>query len=236
MRPAVMIVLAFLWAVSAPAGTGTVVLRGADLRSAVEAYIGGLPARAGYGYSVECRDVPDSVRVPSGSLRLVVDPGATPVLRGHVALALQVVVNGVVVQRILVAALVRTYADVLLAGRPLAARVAVGPDDVRCARVETTEWSRRPVTDTARLAGRRTKRIIAEGSVLFEELLEPVPFVVHGEPVTLRAVQQGVSISTGAVALEDGVEGSVISVRASWTRERLKARVVARGVVAALEE
>jgi flagella basal body P-ring formation protein FlgA len=45
-----------------------------------------------------------------------------------------------------------------------------------------------------------------------------------------------VRVSTGAQALEDGRMGSIITVRASHTRERLRARVTGAGVVAALEE
>ncbi len=225
-----------LSSVTVCSGSGTMFLRSADLRGAVETYVAGLPAREGIEYAVECRDVPDSIVIPSGILRLAVDPAATPVLRGHVALAVEVAVDGATVRRVLVAAFVRTYAEVLLAGRALDARAAVGANDVRSARVETTEWSRRPVAGVASLAGRRTRRIIAEGSILFEELFEDLPLVARGERVTLRAASKGVSISTGAEALQDGRLGSVITVRASCTRSRLRARVIDAGVVEALEE
>jgi len=198
--------------------------------------VAGLPVREGCTRTVECRDLPDSVAVPSGNLRLVVDPAATPVLRGHVALALEVIVDGVTVRRVVVAAFVRTYAPVLLTTRPLDARAAVAAGDVRSARIETTDWSRRPVADTSALAGMRTKRIIAEGSVLFEELLEQVPLVARGDCVMLRAAAKGVCISTGAVALEDGRMGAVISVKASCTRDRLRGRVIDAGIVEALDE
>ena len=107
---------------------------------------------------------------------------------------------------------------------------------MRRARVETTEWARRAVGDSLWLEGRRTKRIIAEGSVLFEELVEQVPLVARGDRVTIRAASKGVCISTVAVAMEDGRLGSVITVRAAHTRDRLKARVTGAGVVASLEE
>ena len=196
----------------------------------------GLPVPEGCAYAVECREIPDSIVVPSGALRLVVDPSATPVLRGHVALALEVIVDGVTVRRVMVAAFVRTYASVLLAARPLDARAPVGPCDVRTARVETTLWPRRAVADTSALAGKRTKRIIAEGSVIFEELLEQVPLVARGDRVTLRAEAKGVCVSIGAVALEDGRLGAVISLKAACTRDRLKGRVIEAGIVEALDE
>jgi flagellar basal body P-ring formation protein FlgA len=211
-------------------------LRALDLRGAVESYVAGVPAREGTEIAVECRDLPDSIAIPAGSLRLRVDPAATPVLRGRVALAVEVAVDGVTVRRVVVAVFVRTYASVLLTTRQLDARIPVGPEDVRSARVETTEWSRRPVIDLASIADKRTKRILAEGSVLYEELLEQVPLVARGDRVSLRAASMGVRVSTGATALEDGRMGSIITVRASHTRERLRARVTGAGVVAALEE
>jgi flagella basal body P-ring formation protein FlgA len=211
-------------------------VRAAELRGAVEAYVGGLPAQDGSEYAVECRDVPDSIAVPRGSLRLRVDASATPVLRGRVGLAVEIAVDGVTVRRVVVAVIVRTYASVLVATRMLDARARVAPADVRSARLESTEWTRRPVGDAGSLGGKRTKRLIAEGAVLFEELFEPVPLVAHGDPVTLRAASPGVSISTGAVALEDGIAGSVITVKTSYTHERIRARVVGAGVVEPLEE
>jgi flagella basal body P-ring formation protein FlgA len=213
-----------------------VFLRATAVRACVEAYVAGLPVREGCSYAVECRVIPDSIAVPPGSIRLLVDPSATPVLRGHVALALEVIVDGVTVRRVMVGVFVRTYAPALLTTRPLDARAPVGAGDVRSARVETTGWSRRPVADTSGLAGMRTKRIIAEGSVLFEELLGQVPLVARGDRVTLRAAANGVCISTGAVALEDGGPGAVISVKASCTRDRLRGRVIGAGIVEALDE
>jgi flagella basal body P-ring formation protein FlgA len=225
-----------LVSMTAFAGSGTMFLRASDLRGAVESFVARLPVLDGHEIVVECRDVPDSIPVAPGTLRLIVDQGATPVMRGRVALAVEVVVNGVTVRRVLVAALVRTYAGVLLSTRMLDARARVVANDVRNARVETTEWTRRPVAEISSLAGKRTKRIVAEGSVLFEELFEQVPLVTRGDRVTLRAGSKGFSISTGAVALQDGLLGSVISVKASHTRERLRARVIDAGVVVALDE
>ena len=236
MKRHVAIAFLVLQCAAGAAAPETALLRAARLRAAVEDYCASLPRREGEEIVLECRDVPDSVRIPAGSLRLSVDAAATSVLRGHVSFAVEVAVEGVVVRRILVAALVRTYDTVLVATRPLAARALVGPDDVRETRVETTQWIWRPVTDRARLAGRRAKRIIGEGSALCEEFLEEVPLVQHGEFVTLRAVAGGVSVATGAVALEDGCAGSVILVRAERAHDRLRARVTGPGQVQALGE
>ncbi len=234
-RALIPAVLLFV-SLAALAGQGTMEVRAGDFRAAAESYVAGLPVREGTRYAVECRDLPDSIAVPRGSLRLEVDAAATPVLRGRVGLAVVVSVDGVTVRRVVVPALIRTFADVLLASRTLDARAAVAPGDVRTANVESTEWTRRPVADAAALAGKRTKRFIAEGSILFEELFEPVPLVGHGDPVTLRASTAGVSVSTGAVALEDGVAGSIITVKTAYTHERIRARVIGAGLVAALEQ
>jgi flagellar basal body P-ring formation protein FlgA len=233
---AIISALLLVVSASASAATGTAYVHASDLRSAVESYVASLPVRDGSEYAVECRDVPDSIALPSGTLRLRVDPTATPVLRGRVGIAVEIAVDGVTVRRVVVPALIRTFAGVLLSTRRLDARAPVGPGDVRSARVESTEWTRRPVTDAASLSGKRTRRFIAEGSVLFEELFEQVPLVAHGDPVTLRASSTGVTVSTGAVAMEDGVAGSVITVKASYTHERIKARIVGPALVEPLGE
>jgi len=209
-------------------------VRSARLRAAVEEYCLSLPHRG--EIVLECRDVPDSLRVPAGSLRLSVDAGATQALRGHVSFAVEIAVDGLVTRRVIVAALIRTYDTVLVAARQLGARAAIGPDDVRPVRMETTQWIGRPLTGLAQVAGKRTKRIVGEGSALSEEFLEDIPLVEHGDHVTLRAVAGGVSVVTGAVALEDGRAGSVITVRLANARERLRVRVTGAGQVQALEE
>jgi len=219
---------------AAAAQTGWV--RPAALRAAVEDYCRSLPHREGEEIVLECRDVPDSIRVPAGLLRLSVDEGATPVLRGHVLFAVEASVDGIVARRVVVPALIRTFDSVLVAARQLEAHAAVAREDVRWARVETTNWIWRPVEDPARLDGKRTKRIVAEGSALCEEFLEDVPVIEHGETVTLRAIAGGVSVATAAVALEDGREGSVITVRVAHAHDRVRARVTGPGQVQALDE
>jgi len=218
------------------AAPGTSLVRSPELRAAVEEYGRSLPRREGEEIVLEYRDVPDSISVPAGRVHLRVDAGATQILRGHVAFAVEVAVEGAVVRRIIVPALLRTYDTVLVATRQLLARAAVGPGDVRSARMETTQWIWRPVTGAGQLAGKRTKRIVGEGSALCEEFFEDVPLVQHGDYVTLRAVAGAVAVATGAVALEDGRAGSVIMVRAQGARERLRARVTGPGQVQALEE
>ncbi|HTS00398.1 MAG TPA: flagellar basal body P-ring formation chaperone FlgA [Bacteroidota bacterium] len=226
---------ALAWPALPGANAGeTALVRSAELRDAVEEYCRSLPHRG--EIALEWRDVPDSIRVPAGALRLDVDAAACRALRGYVGFAVEVTVDGTVARRVIVPALLRTFDTVLVAVRQIPARAPVTPDDVRPERVETTQWIGRPVNGFGQLAGMRTKRIVAEGSALCEEFLEEVPLVEHGDHVTLRAVAGGVAVATGAVALEDGRAGSVITVRAAHARERLRARVTGPGQVQVLEE
>jgi flagella basal body P-ring formation protein FlgA len=231
-----VLAVALLLAGAAFAGPRTALVPGSALRAAVDTFALGIAPGPGRTCAVECRALPESIRVPSGTIRVRVEGSATPVLRAHVPLVIEISVDGATVRRIIVSAFIRTWATVLCAARPLDARATVSEGDVREEKVETTTWNRRPLEDVARLAGLRTRRMIAEGTPLSEDMMEPVPLVVHGAPVTLRATSGGVTVSVPAVALEDGAAGSIITVRAAHAHERFRARVAGPGIVEVVEE
>jgi flagella basal body P-ring formation protein FlgA len=82
----------------------------------------------------------------------------------------------------------------------------------------------------------RTKRIVQLGSILFEDLFEPVPLVLQGDPVKVHVRSGHVRLSVDGVAREDGVQGEYIFVRVPGHGDRLRARVAdARTVAVTLE-
>ncbi|HSQ74157.1 MAG TPA: flagellar basal body P-ring formation chaperone FlgA, partial [Bacteroidota bacterium] len=81
------------------------------------------------------------------------------------------------------------------------------------------------VLDTATLAGTRTRRIVAQGSILYEDLFEPVPLVMQGNRVNVRVRAGSVTLTAEGVAREDGRKGDLIDVSVQGRGERLKAQV-----------
>ncbi|HUI64432.1 MAG TPA: flagellar basal body P-ring formation chaperone FlgA [Bacteroidota bacterium] len=233
----VLIILAVIFPLSGSCTSGaTSVVAGSRLRGAVEAFVGQQPLRPGEELRVEYRALPDSVEVPDGPVSLTVDPSSAPVLRGYVALAVEVSVSGKCIRRVLVQLLVHTFAPALMATRFLDAHSVIGRDDVRVATLETTQWKHTALGSPDDLAGRRTRRIIPEGGVLYEDFLEEIPLVKCGDHVMLKAASKRVNISADAIALEDGRAGKIINVKTAYSRERVKARVLDSGVVETLEQ
>jgi len=218
------------------ASAGTSVVGGSRLREVVEAFVAQQSLRPGEERRVEYRALPDSIPVPDGNVSLAVDPSSAPVLRGYVALAVDVSVGSKYVCRVLVQVLVHTFAPALLATKFLEAHSTIGKDDVRVATVETTQWKHTALGTLDELGGRRTRRIIPEGGVLYEDCLEEIPLVKSGDHVMLKTASKSVRISTDAVALQDGIAGKIISVKTAYTHSRIKARVLGSGIVETLEQ
>jgi flagella basal body P-ring formation protein FlgA len=125
----------------------------------------------------------------------------------------------------MVTALIRTYGNVLVAIRMIPWRTTPTPEDYRILRMETTFLSRPVVMDSASLSGNRTRRIVSQGSILYEDLFEPVPLVMQGDKVNVRVRAGSVTLTAEGVAREDGCRGDMIDVSVQGRGERLKARV-----------
>jgi flagella basal body P-ring formation protein FlgA len=84
------------------------------------------------------------------------------------------------------------------------------------------------LTDPARAIGQRAKRFIPTGSVIDPETLESVPLVTRGQLVTLTSVSGSVRVVTTAKAMQNGLLGDVIRVRA-LNRDRVELEAVVLG-------
>ncbi|MDH7604767.1 MAG: flagellar basal body P-ring formation chaperone FlgA [Melioribacter sp.] len=80
----------------------------------------------------------------------------------------------------------------------------------------------------------RSKAIIKNGSVLIEELIEPVPDVFYNEKLILHAGRNGVDISTEVTAKEEGRIGDVIRVVTS-DNKLFKAKIIDKYNVSLIE-
>jgi len=80
----------------------------------------------------------------------------------------------------------------------------------------------------------RAKTIIKNGSILIEELIEPVPDVFYNEKLILHAGRNGVDISTEVTAKEEGRIGDVIRVVTS-DNKLFKAKIIDKYNVSLIE-
>jgi flagella basal body P-ring formation protein FlgA len=77
----------------------------------------------------------------------------------------------------------------------------------------------------------RLKRSLAPGEVALRSDLEPIPFVVRNQDLTVKILAGAILIEAPGVALSDGRLGSVIRVQNPSSKEIYRARIVDQGVV-----
>lgn len=204
----------------------------ADLRGAVQNFLAQRDARAAKQMELSFRSVPDSIPVEVAEFSLHVGTGTLTRMRGPVAFMVEVVAGTQTIHRCMVTAVIRTYDTVLVAERTIARKSTPGIDDVRMLRLETTSMERPRVSGLDELFGKRSRRIIARGSILYEDLFEDLPMVQQGSQVNVRVHSGAVCITTEGIACEDGMIGDLIDVSVNGRAGRVKARVADSRTVA----
>jgi flagellar basal body P-ring formation protein FlgA len=204
----------------------------AQVRQVVQEYLEQKTSNLREEVEIVVRSVPDRITWRGEKLVLQVEENPAMRLRGPTTVVVNLMVDGQVQNRVVTSAVIRTFAEVLVAARRLGRHSVLGPDDVRQMRMETTFLQRAPMSSGDSLSGLRTKRIVTAGSLLYEDMLEPQPLVFVGDDVSITVSSGAVRLSTRAVAEEDGWKGDVITVRREGNRAAVKARVEGTGSVA----
>jgi flagella basal body P-ring formation protein FlgA len=171
------------------------------------------------------RAVPGEIAITESTYTLHVAGDGRTSWKGPIGLRVEIESGGQIVHRCMVSLLIRTYADVLVAERPIGRHMAPTADDVRALRMETTALQRPMLENGAELGAMRTRQIVARGSILYADLFEQVPLVQQGDRVMVRVQARGVMLSTEGVAREDGNRGEYITVDIDSRRDRVRARV-----------
>jgi flagella basal body P-ring formation protein FlgA len=204
----------------------------ADLRGAVQRFLVQRDAHAAEHMELSFRSVPDSIPVVVAEFSLHVGTGTLTRMRGPMAFIVEVVAGEQTIHRCMVTAVIRTYDTVLVADRTIARRATPGIDDVRMLRLETTSMDRPLLLGLGELFGKRSRRIIARGSILYADLFEDLPLVQQGSQVHVRVHSGPVCITTDGIACEDGMIGDLIEVSVNGRAGRVKARVADSRTVA----
>lgn len=132
---------------------------------------------------------------------------------------------------VLLTARVRIYRKVAVASLRLPPKKVIWSDDIRIEMREITSLTDRPITSHEEVSGQRTRRSIPAGRILLASDFEPIPVIERGSSVMISVVIGAVTVTSKAVALEDGAIGEKIWVQDVTTRRRLIATVVGKGLV-----
>ena len=86
-------------------------------------------------------------------------------------------------------------------------------------------------TQTSEVTGKETRRRLLSGRPIPLSALSKPMAVRRGSKVTVSYEEEGFSISTQAVALEDGATGDIIEARNAATGNVIRAEVLASGTL-----
>lgn len=133
---------------------------------------------------------------------------------GLMQVSVDVVQDARLVQTVPLVVRVSMMRRAVVARRSINQDATIEPRDVELALLTFTRSDALGMHDVARAIGQRAKRFIPAGTVIDAGMLESVPLVTRGQIVTLTSVSGAVRVVTTAKAMDDGLLGESISVRA----------------------
>ncbi len=139
-------------------------------------------------------------------------------------------------KEMLVQAFVRTFGNVLLARKDLKRGEVIESnekifDSFLIEKVETTFLRDDFVSDATTILGKKVKKLIRKGEVIYESYFEDLPLIKAGERVRVVAKIGNVKVETFGIAKADGKLNDFIRVLNPTSGKLFDAKVVNRGVV-----
>ncbi|MGK9367373.1 flagellar basal body P-ring formation chaperone FlgA [Melioribacter sp. Ez-97] len=107
---------------------------------------------------------------------------------------------------------IELFKTVFKANRKIERGETLSGDMFEAVEAEITSIKGTPVFEKEEIAGKRSRTVINEGTVLTEELMEPVPDVYRDAKVVLHVIKGSVDISVDATARQEGRIGEIIRV------------------------
>lgn len=172
------------------------------------------------------------LEVPRGSIEAVARWGAPPEhISRRMCVWIDIAVEGEPYQSLPVWFAVSAFDEVLTARSDLVAGRVLEPELLQPEVRDLALIRGKPLRAGAVPEEKRLRVAVASGEALTEEVLTPVPAVAAGQQVTVQATVGHVSLTTLAIAAEDGEVGTRIRVRPPDGDASYAVRVVGKGLV-----
>ncbi len=152
--------------------------------------------------------------------------------RGQTMARVSMMCGGKSVKTIAVTVDTRFHKEVLVAKRQIRRHETLSEQMVELAMRDVTSLKGGYFTGFEQLVDNRTKRSVGVGAALSADHVEPVPVIMRGDDVALVVEGDGIWISAGGVAIQDGGVGSRIRVRNRDSGRIVQGTVLDRGTVA----
>jgi flagella basal body P-ring formation protein FlgA len=132
--------------------------------------------------------------------------------------------NNLMSQAFLVVKL-KLYKNVLFASKRISKSQDITSEMFITKLKDVSDLSDNLVEATKDISKYRSRVFIKEGTILTEELIEPIPIVKIGDKVVLHSGRNGVDISMEVIARQEGCIGDIISV-SNFSSKLYKARII----------
>ncbi|MBI5643129.1 MAG: flagellar basal body P-ring formation protein FlgA [Deltaproteobacteria bacterium] len=159
------------------------------------------------------------VRIPNGAKNT-----------GKVAVQVTLMLNGKEVKNTWASARVRIYKTVVVAINTLKMNHKVTKDDLRLVRTEMRDMPD-ALTSLDEAEGMMIKRPISAGTVVKKDYLKPETMIKRGERIIVWISSDKIKVKTGAVAMQDGYKGGVLTARSASGKE-ISGKVTGQGELA----
>jgi flagella basal body P-ring formation protein FlgA len=134
-------------------------------------------------------------------------------------------VNGRLEKKAWATAEIEVNQEVVVSNHSLKRYDFITQDDVRLEKMNIAELPPGVITDLQEVIGKRTKRMVEEGTPLRLRFIETPPLVKRGDLVTILAESEALKITTQGVVTESGCAGEMVKVINVNSRKELFARV-----------
>jgi flagellar basal body P-ring formation protein FlgA len=196
------------------------------IRAAIHAAAGSaIPAAVGARLEIQVGNIDPRIQLPQcAQLRVSVPRAIAPALTARVSCDAPFWTLYVPLQ-------VQAWGRVVVAATDLAPNTTLEPEDLAMGRVDLLTANGGYLTDPVEAEGRILRVNIRAGAPIPASLLAQ-PLLVHrGETVVLTLQDNGITIRTNVVALQDGRAGESILVQNPESRKDLRATVSSAGGV-----
>jgi flagellar basal body P-ring formation protein FlgA len=164
--------------------------------------------------------------VPAGRLGFQVTAPKHTDWLGPIPFRVQILVDGQVIERVIVPATIEVWSDVVLAVKPLGKFQPIEADDILVQKMNLACVPANVIVRADQVLGLRARHNIAANSVLRSDQVESPPVVLHGEVVQMIAESAVLRVAAKGLAKENGAVGDRIRVMNLRSKKIVYAQVV----------
>ena len=201
------------------------------IRKAVEEYIYVTSGASRQEMVIEVRGRFPNLAVSTGDYWIRVGLEAAPKFKGYASIPIEIVCQGKVEAKTSISVRIRTFGTVLVTSRQLLRHEGVTKDDLTHRQIETTILPDDWVSDVRWIVGKRMVRMISENTVLCRTMLENMPLVRQGDPLTIMVGSHNAVVKVQGIAKQDGCIGDRITVQRTGSHERFQGRIISEHAV-----